>query len=153
MAGFRFGLMVVDGEEVVVSGVDSITFGTLADLGFTEGSIEDLADGGVAVQRTTAEALGVEVGGSIDVVWPSGDSATIEVVGVFSGGTFGNWVTSLDQIPLGSTTVARDGFVLVLLDRSSTEAEGRSAVASVLESYPTAQAQWRSDLEAGLVAD
>jgi len=145
--------MVVDGEEVVVSGVDSITFGTLADLGFTEGSIEDLADGGVAVQRTTAEALGVEVGGSIDVVWPSGDSATIEVAGVFSEGTFGNWVTSLDQIPLGSTTVARDGFVLVLLDRSSTEAEGRSAVASVLESYPTAQAQWRSDLEAGLVAD
>jgi len=78
--------MVVDGEEVVVSGVDSITFGTLADLGFTEGSIEDLADGGVAVQRTTAEALGVEVGGSIDVVWPSGDSATIEGFGVLSSG-------------------------------------------------------------------
>ena len=145
--------MVVDNEEVFVAGVDPTTFGSLADLGFTDGSIGDLAAGGVALQRSTAEAMGVEVGGSIDVTWPSGDSAAVEVVGVFTEGTFGNWVTSLDQIPFETTTDARDMFVLVLLDSSSTEAEGRSAVASVLESYPTAQAQWRSDFEAGLVPD
>ena len=145
--------IVVDDEEVFVAGVDPTTFGTLADLGFTEGSIGDLADGGVALHRATAEAMGVEVGGSINVTWPSGDSAAVEVVGVFTEGTFGNWVISLDQIPFETTTVARDMFVLVLLDSSSTEAEGRSAVVSVLESYPTAQAQWRSDFEASLVAD
>lgn len=122
---------LVDGEATDIGGIDPEGIGAIVDLGVLEGSLADLAGGGVAVVRedvNTDPSLGQELR-----IQTEGGTITAPVVAVVS--------TSLGGFDAPSYFVARDTLAALetgLLDaniyvRASTDAAGDEIRAVVAE--------------------
>lgn len=171
--GLRFGFVSLTGSSVptagdaadsdsseptgaTVLGVEPDRLGGLVDFGVTEGSIDDLGVGTVAVPVGQAADLGVGVGDTITVEFQATGTQDLEVVAVYGDGPLlrgGALITSQETFDANVPATNRvDRQVLVTFAQGVDPAAGRLAVESVVADYPTAEVQDLADLTASRAA-
>ena len=94
--GFRVGsIRVSDDIKAVISTAEGI-LGPIVDLDLAAGSYSDLGPESVLVHKDPARDLGLDVGDTVVVEFPDGQTESLEVAGIFDDGSLlGNWV--IDQ--------------------------------------------------------
>ena len=137
--GVRVGVVgIVDDQEFVLA-VDPDAVEQLVDLEVTEGSLDDLGEGTVAVARRQAERDGVVVGDGLAVAFPFGGDTTVEVVAVYDASLTRNGEYLFAHagwdpfVPASSRVDAR---VLVLLDDGVAPAEAQPRLEAAVERWP-----------------
>ncbi len=128
--GVRLGTVTVDGDRQFVLAVDPAEAGGLIDLDVTEGSLDALGDGTVAVARSQAENDGVGLGDEVVVEFPFGADTTATIGAVYDRGLTrnGEYLFAHDGWDPYLPPPARiDARVLVLL-ADGVEADAADAV-------------------------
>jgi putative ABC transport system permease protein len=133
----RFGSAQVDGAQEFVTSVDPSDAGSAMRLDFQSGSFAELQGrDAVLVADTAAESAGVAVGDSVTVTSPNGQSADLEVAGVFAGNQLvTEWITST-EVTRGLGAPELDTFVYVSLAEGAQAETVRAAVDDVVATYP-----------------
>lgn len=146
----------VESTGATVLGVEPDRLGGLVDFGVTEGSIDDLELGSVAVPVDKATELGVGVGDTITVEFQATGTQDFEVVAVYGDSPLlrgGALITSQETFDANVPATNRvDRQVLVTFAQGVDPAAGRQAVESVVADYPTAEVQDLADLTASRAA-
>jgi putative ABC transport system permease protein len=82
-AGLRFGVFKLDGTTQEIFGADAIAYSKTVRTDTVDGSLSDLADGGVAVRENTAEEHGWQVGDTIAMEFPIGGIAQEQIKAIY----------------------------------------------------------------------
>jgi putative ABC transport system permease protein len=151
VSSVRLGSGQVGATSARIAAVDPVEFGTLADLGMTEGSLTALGPGEVLVQEGVAHDNGWRLGDEVDMQYSRLGSVPTRIVGIYTRNqlVFANYVIPLSTYEAGFGT-QQDSFVYVKLRRSVTEAEGRAAVQRAVEAFPTVQVHNREEFSHAL---
>jgi ABC-type antimicrobial peptide transport system permease subunit len=129
-----------------VTAVDPTNLDQVVDLTFTDGSLGDLGDDGVLVDRTTAEGADLTVGDTVDFTFATG-KGSFDVVGIYEpAGFFSGYV--LTNQGLESTGVRiGDTFVYVKAEDGADLDSLRSEIEAVLAGYPGVTVQSQAELK------
>jgi putative ABC transport system permease protein len=146
----RMGQFEHEGSGSFLVGVEIDRITDLYAIEVTEGSLEAVADGGIALAESLSESADVGYGEEIELAFPATGEATLEVVAVFDD-------ASIDVPAMISLDTHREHYVsdevfavgVVLEDGVSVE-EGQAAVDEVLESYPGVAALDRAGVRENL---
>lgn len=79
----RFGTALVDGEQVGLTAADPEGLDAALAFTYVEGGTEGLADGGLLVERSAAQARGLAVGDEVELLLSNGTPLTLTVGGVY----------------------------------------------------------------------
>jgi putative ABC transport system permease protein len=147
----RIGQVEDDGATRVLVGVDPSTIAELLDLGVEEGSIDALANGGIALQTDVAADRGLALGDHLEVVSSRGTGHDLEVVATFASaellGT--GYVVAVDT--LADVAPGGGGDVVLMANASGDVGSARQVVEAAVASVPTAtvndQAEFRQAQE------
>ena len=150
MGQFEHGAATGMGTGSFLVGVEIERITDLYAIEVTEGSLEAVADGGIALAESLSESAEVGYGEQIELSFPATGDATLEVVAVFDD-------ASIDVPAMISLDTHREHFVsdevfavgVVLEDGVSLE-EGQTAVDEVLEAYPGVAAMDRAAVRENL---
>ena len=141
VSGIRFGFAQVDGEVATVGGVNAGAAFDVFDIGVTAGNPADLGRDSVAVFDEIAEEKGWQVGDTIDVTFTeTGPQALTIAVLLSSANLSGEYVLDVGAFDAnfpGSTDVQ----IWVRLDDGTSLDEGKLAIASITDEFPTAEVQ------------
>jgi putative ABC transport system permease protein len=83
--GVRVGAVGIVDEQEFALAVDPVSAQRIVDLDVTEGSLEDVGLGSVAVARSQAQRDGVTLGDDLKVAFPYGGDTIVRVVAVYDG--------------------------------------------------------------------
>jgi putative ABC transport system permease protein len=135
---------VIDGEEVVITGIDPATAGEVQTLGIEPSAI---AAGGIAADAESAATAGVAVGDTVEVTWGSGERDSLELRQTYPGeAAFAGWVVSLET--LAATSLPQvDSFLYVRLDEGADATAVRAAFDQVQADYPIVQIQDQTEFK------
>ena len=133
-------------QTTLVTSVDPSTVSDVVTLDFTQGSIEDLHNDAIAVDRQTATDLGLKVGDPVHVTWPTGShtytlTATYEAAGFFAG-----WVVTNDALKEAGIDIG-DAFVYIKTSDGADLTAVRASIDSILQNYPTVQVQSQAEFK------
>lgn len=140
----RFGHWLDHGETSALAAVDPASLPAVADLQLTDGALDDLASGGVLVADSVAKERGIRVGDTVTMTFSHTGDQRLPVVGILDSvdaqALSTSWVVSLDTYARNYTEDL-DASILVRLAPGVSEPEGREAIATALEGFPTAAVQ------------
>jgi putative ABC transport system permease protein len=131
-------------EFTDVYGTDTAVLTDVYDPVVLEGSVADLADGGVALQRSAADDRGLALGDALQAAFgtPSGEQPiTLTVEVVYEDTTIGDMIVSLPHY--ASSFPGEDEFLL-LKAASDDLTAATAAVEAIGTDYPTVTAQDRT---------
>jgi putative ABC transport system permease protein len=131
----------IEGSTSFVSGIDPATFSQVSSLGITSGSIDTLADGGIAVYDQVANDNGWTVGDTIAVEFPATGTVDLDVVAIYEeSGIAGDYVIDLGTF---SRNVRQnlDVFVLVKSASGADTAAVRRDIQTALAPFPNVEVQ------------
>ncbi len=135
---------LIEGEQVLVTGVEPETIGRVQNLGLESAA---LAAGGIATDVVAAAAAGVDAGSDVDVTWGNGSTDTLEIRQVYLPETaFEGWVVSLDTMGQAGLP-AVDSFLYVALEEGADLAAVRADLDEVQAAYPTVQIQDQTEFK------
>ncbi len=127
---------LVNGEQVLLTGIDPVTSGEVQTLGVEPAA---LAPGGIAADVKSAAAAAVQRGDAVTVTWASGETQELELRQVYPGQTaFGGWVVSLETLATAGLPEV-DSFLYVRLDPGADVEAVRAGLDEVQAQYPTVQ--------------
>jgi putative ABC transport system permease protein len=138
-AGVRLGSVAVDGDRQFVLAVDPAQAQGIVDLGVTEGDIETLGDGTVAVARAQAERDGVALGDEVTVTFPFGAETVARVGAIYDRGLTrnGEYLFAHEGWDRYLPPSARvDARVLVVLADGVDPEAGEAALDATLSRWP-----------------
>ncbi|MGH9049718.1 MAG: ABC transporter permease [Acidimicrobiia bacterium] len=152
-AGIAEGAVLLDGDEEDVTVTEPARLGAVFDLGVTEGSLEDVRDGGIAVSEDLADENGWRIGTTLPVAFADGASteATVEAIYDEAG--------LMGDVVLPTATWAphanRQTDVAVLVDLADgvSLAEGRAAVEVVAQRAAAPDVQDRDEFVASTAGE
>ena len=132
----RFGSALLGGEEALVTAVDPATMDRTLELDFTAGGSGDLAGSGLLVDEPTADSHRWDVGDTVEMVTPTGQTAQLTVEGIYAANqAVGTTVVSLETfVATGGAELDRYLF-LDVADGSAAESV-RSAIQTAIDPYP-----------------
>ena len=146
----RMGQFEHDGQSRFLVGVDMSRLTDIYAIDFLEGSVEDVAAGGIALADSVADSDDVAYGDQYAVSFPATGEATLEVTGVFDG-------TSVDVPAMVGLETHRAHFtsdevfaVGVRLEDGVSLVDGQRVVDEVLEAYPGVVAMDRAAVRENL---
>jgi putative ABC transport system permease protein len=131
----------IEGSTSFVSGIDPATFSQVSSLGITSGTIDTLADGGIAVYDQVANDNGWTVGDTIAVEFPATGTVDLDVVAIYEeSGIAGDYVIDLGTF---SRNVRQnlDVFVLVKSASGADTAAVRRDIQTALAPFPNVEVQ------------
>jgi len=138
------GMFNHDGTQRFLFGVDSERVTDIYAIEVTEGSLDALPQGGIALSEAAAEQDEVSLGDRLAMTFPATGEAALEVVALYDG-------QSIDVDYMLHTTTYREYFVSdevfavgVLLADGVTPQAGQAAVDAVLADYPGVAAMDRA---------
>ncbi len=143
--GMSNAVITADGGTVEPSVAEPAALGALLDLGVSEGSLEDLAVGQIAVSENFAHDHDLAIGGTVDAGFADGSTQELAVGAIYSSTmNVGDMVmTPTDWAPHAQQ--AGDMVVLVDLATGVSETDGLAAVTAVTERNSAPVAQTRSE--------
>lgn len=131
----------VDGSTKNFGAVDPVAFEKLIDIGLLDGTVSGLGTNQVLIHNDVAKDLGATIGSSVDVTFANGVQQPLEVAGIYSDSTFGNWLISLDTLAGVSNAPAQDAFIVAKLADGVGPAAGDAAVKTSMAAFPQAKVQ------------
>lgn len=135
---------LVEGTEVVVTGVEPDTISQVQTLGLDAAA---LAAGGIATDSVAAAAAGVQVGSMVEVTWGTGQTETLELRQVYEPqSAFEGWVVSLETMEQAGVPMV-DSFLYVQLDEGADLAAVRAELDAVQAAFPTVQIQDQTEFK------
>lgn len=149
--GFRLGFASLGNTVQALYSVDPEQLPEVVDLDILEGSVENLADGGVLVQEQEAEDFGLSVGDRVLLGFPTGFEE-VDVAGVYRRNGFtGNFVVNIlmgDAFYDARYGEELDAFAYVSTAPGVSEDEARSAIDEVLADFPNVDLLSRDEFKA-----
>ncbi|MDP3890389.1 ABC transporter permease, partial [Nocardioides sp.] len=127
----------VNGDASLVTAMDIVGLDRVIDLGMEDGSLDELAPGGVLVSTSAAEDLGVGVGDELTVTFAETGETTMTVVGTFSKGLLINasYLMTLPDFNANVTTPL-DGAILLNTTPGVDPEQAKGAIEAALADYP-----------------
>lgn len=138
VAPIRVGQVKLDESDLAfVVGSDPDELSAVADLDVTEGSLADLADGGIMLSEETADDLGVGVGDRLDVVFAATGPQSLPVVGLYANEALVNsgYLLGLNTFNANFPDTADQQIFLTVAEGVSAE-EANEALDGVAEQFP-----------------
>ena len=144
----------VDQEEHDIASADLDVVTRHIDPDIVAGSTEGAGEGQLLLDDDEAEELGVGVGDLVELEFPGGQLASLEVAAVYTDPTvLGSWVVDhadWDRYMTGD----QDWFISAITAEGFTGAQARSALESVAADFPQLevrdQAEFRASQESGI---
>ena len=138
-----------DRGQQSVTAVDGRTFGTVMDLGVSEGGLAALVDGGVLVSETKARDNGWEVGETITMKFAKTGAQVLTIDGTYAEDTLEDqgFILSLKDFEANYTD-QRDQRVLVTVAPGTTAGAARAAIEEVTAQFPNARVEDRAGYKA-----
>ena len=144
-AGLSNAVITADGDTIAPSVVEPASLGRLLDLGVTQGSLDDVTAGHIAVSEQYAHDHGLRLGSTVDAGFVDGFTAELAVGAIYTSTmnvgdmvmTPADWTPHADQL----------GDVVVLVDLADgvSESDGLTAVTAVTERNAAPVAQTRTE--------
>lgn len=136
----------IDGERILVTGVEAGVIDDVVDVQMTMGSLDDIALGSAVIDDTAAAALGVTVGDVVQADLVNGQTE-IRIVGTYQpiGFLQGLIVTMPTLMSYGA--LERDTAIYVRGAPGVDLDEVRTSVQARLEGFPAAQLQDQADIK------
>jgi putative ABC transport system permease protein len=150
-AGIRSGMVKIYGKVTSVDASDPVKSDALFDLGVTQGRLANMTPSGIAVSTQVAGSQHLRIGSPVAVTFPVTGTKTFTVQVIYSVRALaGDYI-----LPLAAAEAnfpqALDMDVFVKLAPGVSAAAGRTAIESVLSSYPNAtlmdQTQYKAQAE------
>jgi putative ABC transport system permease protein len=150
-AGIRTGMVKIYGKVTSVDASDPVKAAALFDIGVTQGRLANMTASGIAVSTQVAGSQHLRIGSPVAVTFPVTGTKTYIVQVIYSVRALaGDYI-----LPLAAAEAnfpqALDMNVFVKLAPGVSAAAGRSAIESVLSSYPNAtvmdQTQYKAQAE------
>ncbi len=143
-----------DGTETGanVGAIDPDDYAQVFSIRMDTGSLADLDDGGVIVDREIADTKDLGIGDEVTVVFPGGDGAPFRVTAIGDDATLlGDWtITAADFTRL---TVEPIDFLVAVKVADGTDADAlRSKLRQEVDQYPTVALQDRDQFIGSLTA-
>jgi putative ABC transport system permease protein len=147
VSGFRSGNVRIDGDEKTLAAVALDQFGQLVDIDVQEGELSS-APNGIAIHDDPAEDLDLGIGDTLTAEFPSGESADLTVIAIFSDTTVTgtNWLIDMS---LWDEHYSSDEDLLV----AAAAAEGvepgaaRAAVDEIAAGFPQVKVEDRQEFQ------
>jgi putative ABC transport system permease protein len=159
VGGFRFGGGELDNVGIVAVGIEPSSLASVLDVRVVAGSIEQMGNGGIAIQRSFAEANGWALGRELTGEFVSTGYEQVRVVALLEGATpFGVTAAFMPKDALDRRVPPRqrgDAIVLVQLDeatRAQRMEEARRAIAVVIADHPVLRVERVSEFAQAGVA-
>lgn len=137
---FRETGALVDGENALVTGIDTAGLDRVIDLGIETGSIDALEPGHLLVSRVNAEELGVQVGDTVTVTFAETGESTMTVAGTFSQGSLINatYVMPLTDFA-ANVTSSLDAAIFMNSAPGVDPDDAKAAIEEALADYPNVE--------------
>jgi putative ABC transport system permease protein len=133
------------GQQFVTT-ADPATVGSVLDLTFTQGSLDDLTDNSVIIDQTTAQAAGLSLGDPVTFIFPTG-KITVDVAGLYEPqGFFGGYTITNNALQNAGVDVG-DTFVYVKAEQDADLSAIRASIDDIVKDYPTVQVQSQQELK------
>ncbi|MFN8018676.1 MAG: FtsX-like permease family protein [Acidimicrobiales bacterium] len=135
----------------VLGGVDPATFDQVFEAQMASGSIADLTDGGIVIDKTVAKQEGLSVGDKVKVTAQSGRKRDFTVEAISDDpALLGRWTVTRDAVTALSPEPS--DYQLGLKAASGTDpATLRAPIKKVLKAYPTMKVQDRDQFTNSIV--
>ena len=142
VSAVNYGYFEIEGDELVVIGVDPSTISRVYDM---EPSIE-LSELGydLLVQEDVLVSNGWSIGDVIAVDYPGSASDTVEIVGTFTDATFANYVIA-EEVFLENIGDDQIFMVFARLGSGVSLEEGQAAADAALSEFPNVDVNTQSD--------
>ena len=139
--GLRYGRVDIEGGDQNITAVDPATFSQVVDIGVTKGSLDDLGAGGIAVFADEAAQEGLDLGDEVKVRFAQTGEQTFRVAAVYERSELtGNFLISTAAYD-ANVPDRFDSQIYVTVAEGISPERGRTAIAAVAGSYPTAEVQ------------
>jgi putative ABC transport system permease protein len=148
----RNGVAEVDGSGTFLSAISADSFGDVADVDVTEGSLTDLDEvGTIAVHDDTAEDKGWSLGDTVDVTYPDTGPQQLRIAAIYGQQeVLGSYATGLQTFD-ANNNVQLDSFLYVKLADGVSAGAGRAAISTVTDAYPNAELQDKEEFADSIV--
>jgi putative ABC transport system permease protein len=151
VSAMRAGEFQLDGETAVeaLSAIDSATIGATSDLGYSEGALDRLRDGGVLVSEARAEEEGWQVGDVLPMRFARTGVQRVAIDGTYAADTLEaqGFLLSMHDFEANYTDQL-DIRVLVSVAEGVRSADARAAVEGVVGAFPNARVQSNDEYKA-----
>jgi putative ABC transport system permease protein len=151
----RGGLMgVVEADGTIaginIAGVEPTTFNDLINIKpLNDNWFTDDGIGQVLLSTDSAKKRGLTVGDQLNVVWPSGERALLQVAAIFDDSQVigANFLVATATIDAVTKTESRDQFIAAKLADGVSLADGVAAVDAAAKDNITAKVQTRAEFQ------
>ena len=148
VAGIRSGVVKIDGKTTPVVATNPVKADPLFNIGVTQGRLTSMTSTGIAVSTQVATSQHLRIGSPVAVTFPTTGTKTYTVQVIYSvREVAGDYILPLAAAE-ANFPLALDIDVFVKLAPGVSASAGRSAIESVLASYPNAtlmdQVQYRA---------
>jgi putative ABC transport system permease protein len=136
----------VQGEQSVLTGVETDVFAQVVDLSMQEGSINSLGLGETIVDDKTAADLGLSVGQQIEGTFVNGTSP-LTLRGIYTAaGPYVGWITTIPTLTsIGSREL--DSAVYVRVAEGTDPVTVQAALETEIEAFPSVALQDQASLK------
>jgi putative ABC transport system permease protein len=127
----------INGQDSLVTAMDTNGLEQVIDLGIESGSLAALAPGNLLLSTTAADELHVRTGDTVTVTFPETGDTTMRVAGTFSKGSLIN-ASYLMTLPdfTANVTSTLDGAILMTNAPGTDPAEAKKTIEAALTDYP-----------------
>jgi putative ABC transport system permease protein len=150
----RTATVSVAGQSTAISAIDPSTFDRVYDVEPTHGVISDLAEGGVAVESTTAAARHVSVGDRLTFTFGRTGDVTLIVRAIFDqrleGATGDDWIVDLRTFE-SNVTRQYDQQLYVVLRAGADATSARHAIDASIDEWPGAEVQDQAEYKQAII--
>ena len=125
---------VIDGDEVMVTGVQPETIGQVQTLGLQAAA---LAEGGIVADLETASTAGLAIGDAVEVTWGNGQEESFVLQQLYEGqAAFSGWVVSLETLEAAGLPLV-DSFLYAPLEPDADLTAVRADLDEIQAAFPT----------------
>ena len=148
VSSIRQGFAGITGSTAQLEAIDPSTITKTFNIDMLSGSLSDLDQTGLLVDKTTAKAQNWKVGQAVDVKFTKTGSVPFRVVGIYdTNPLLGTYVISLSAFEQNFVTQL-DSVVLATTAPGTTPEQAKAAVNEITKTYPSVkvedQAQFRA---------
>jgi putative ABC transport system permease protein len=148
VAATRFGIWKLRGATKQLQAVDPIAYGKVVRTEVTAGSLDALANGGLAVKDTVARANGWTVGKNVPMEFPSNGVQQVPIRAIYKDNSLnGDFLLSLRDYERGYADQL-DSQVLVKAAPGVDPAASRAAIDRVVADFPNVTVRDRAEFRA-----
>jgi putative ABC transport system permease protein len=143
-SGVGVNYATIDGKGKTITVIDPTTAGAVFDLGFTQGSVEDLTPEGVLVSKGKAKSDGLKIGSPFTLTLTDGTPRNLTVQGIYKEDDLAGSTTVNRHLFDNSRVDQYDFAVFITKADGVSQADAERAIADVAKSYPNGKLQSRA---------